>query len=86
MKWVKVSENRIDGVKVFCSPDSSSLSVNWVEKAPAVMDRVPSLTAAGFTSTDHHVRQFLLHQAWLPIQNKKQLDVPIKSAISTSPV
>ena len=39
-------------------------------RAAAVMDRAPSLTAAGFTSTDHHVRQFLLHQARLPIQNK----------------
>lgn len=31
------------------------------------------------TSTDHHVRQFLLHQAWLPIQNKNSWMCQLKS-------
>lgn len=57
-------------------------------QAAAVMDRVPSLTAAGFTSTDHHVRQFLLHQARLPVQNKNswmcQLKLPFSLLLSTS--
>ncbi len=52
----------------------------------AVMERASSLTAAGFTSTDHHVRQFLLHQAWLPAQNKNsrmcQLKLPFSLLLS----
>lgn len=87
MNWVKLSENRIDAGRFFCSPDSSSLSPNWAEQAAAVMDRAPSLTAAAFTSTDHHVRQFLLHQAWLPIQNKNsgmcQLKLPFPLLLSS---
>lgn len=46
--------------------------------AAAVMDRASNLTAAAFPSSHHPVRRFLLRRAWLPIQNKNQLDVPIK--------
>lgn len=56
-------------------------------RAAAVMDRAPSLTAAGFTSADHHVRRFLLHQARLPIQNKNswmcQLKLPFSLLLSS---
>lgn len=56
-------------------------------RTAAVMDRAPSLTAAGFTSTDHHVRRFLLHQAWLPIQNTNsrmcQLKLPFSLLLSS---
>lgn len=63
----------------FCfPPESSGLSPFRAQLAAAVMDRASNLTAAAFPSSHHPVRRFLLHRAWLPIQNKNQLDVPIK--------